>query len=188
MPVYLSNMVFKNNSVIYTFSINEGGSAIYNSGTTFIDNCTFDSNYISEKDYAFGGVISNSGELYIRDSRFVNNSVRALRSGGSVIYSKELMQIRNSTFLNNSMCAQYAIGGVIYVVSSSSTIILDSKISNTTITHYESKYGRVFGSSIAHKGLCLEIINSTIENNLIGNNCYWWVNNIPFLIMMDTII
>ena len=92
----LNNSYFINNAATYE------GAAIYLSYTqSKINNCTFISNVAwGFDDYSMGGAIySDSSNLSITDSAFVNNSATA---GGGIYALDSDYNITGSTFVNNA--------------------------------------------------------------------------------------
>ena len=141
-----------------------GGALDIKDAKVTIDNCYFKYNMANYQygstESAYGGAISNFGELTISNTIFDGNAVGAgydIYGYGGTIYNRGRMIINNSYF-NDSRGNTYSYGGAIYndgIMTVNNTVITNS------YCWEESK-----GSAIFNNGN-LTLLNSIIENNTI---------------------
>ena len=141
-----------------------GGALDIKDAKVTLDNCYFKynmANYdFSSSEFAYGGAISNFGELTIINSYFDGNAIGAstdIYGYGGAIYNKGRMFINNS-FFNDSRGNTYSYGGAIY---NDGIMIINNTVIRNSYCWEESK-----GSAIFNNGN-LTLLNSIIENNTI---------------------
>ena len=181
---YYSNVTFRN--IVFTGSNNPNGwgGAIDSMGknTITVENCTFKDN-IAEK----GAAIYGYGNLYVKDSLFVNNTATVY--GGAIVkdgdgdfilenvkfinnsaftysgavdcrgYSEVIQIFKNITFEgNNATCA-----GALYTSGKNVTFI-DCIFNNNKAVDKESGYSPLGGAVYVHYG-ATKFINTKFTNN-----------------------
>lgn len=141
-----------------------GGALDIQNAKVTIDNCYFKYNMAnyqsSATESAYGGAISNFGDLTISNTIFDGNAVGAgydIYGYGGAIYNKGRMVINNSYF-NDSRGNTYSYGGAVY---NDGIMIINNTIITNSYCWEESK-----GSAIFNNGN-LTLWNSIIENNTI---------------------
>ncbi|MDP3034670.1 MAG: Ig-like domain repeat protein [Methanobacteriaceae archaeon] len=183
---------------LYFFQANSiEGSAINNTGDLKIENCTFGSNYASDR----GGAILNMGNLSITETVFQENT--ANQNGGS-IYNKANMTIYNCTFTGNDV---WSSGGAIYMDSSSKNSIykttfygcsandggaLYTSSNSNQISHCTFLYNYAINGGAIYTPTGTSVVMSRFNNNNAegnGNAIYsgswlycglnWWGSNNP---------
>ncbi len=174
----LSNLAIINST--FANNIAERGGAIFAQsnlsviGSNFTDNEVKD--FSATQDTQGGAICTNSSELFIENSRFINNTAlnggaihhengtttindsyfkanNATIYGGGVLYTNMDVNITNSTFLDNE-ALRY--GGAIFAYEEAKICIRDSTFTNNTSYHY--------GGAVS-AAVLLDISNSTFSQN-----------------------
>ena len=149
------------NSVEYSAA---GGALYCEAGIFRIYNCSFINNKAFSSLNVYGGAIYNDmGTVNIYNSNFSNHTLTDADYGcGGVIYNfNGFLTIINSTFNENMIDANYSSGSVIYNYEAHNTFVINSSFGKNKL------YGDyTFGSPIANSGALIEIINSTIIDNI----------------------
>ena len=120
--------------------------------TVSLTNLTFKNAFTN----AVGSAVINSGNLYVDNVKFINNSAR---------YSPAIDNRGNLSVINSYFEANYAFfydGGAISNMGNL-TVINSTFINNTALRN---------GGAIKHQGIKFKLINSTF----IGNDAYGWDN------------
>lgn len=167
--VNIVNSILKDN-VAEGYSLNSinysaaGGALYCEAGTFRIYNCTFLNNKAISSLNVYGGAIySDMGKINIYNSKFINQTLTDADYGcGGAIYNfNGFLTIINSTFSGNLIDANYSSGSAFYNYEAHNTFVIDSSfIENQLYGDY------TFGSPIANSGALIEIINSSITNNV----------------------
>ena len=125
---------------------------ISNASTVRLTNLTFKNAFTN----AIGSAVINSGNLYVDNVKFINNSARS---------SPAIDNSGNLSVINSYFEANYAFfrdGGAISNMGNL-TVINSTFINNTALRN---------GGAIKHQGNRFKVINSTF----IGNDAYGWDN------------
>ena len=163
--VKLINTIFKNNMAVGQDSYSAAGGALYNEGGTFkIYNSTFINNKAKSSLNIYGAAIYNDlGTLSILNSKFINNTISDGNYGcGGAIYNfNGFLTVFNTTFKENEVDSNYSIGGAIYSYESHNVYVINCTFDgNRLFGNY------TLGSAIANSAILLEVVNSTVCNNL----------------------
>jgi predicted outer membrane repeat protein len=137
---------------------NNGGGAIYNSGTLTVDKSTFTNNTATATTDYGGAIYNNGGTLTVENSTFTNNT--ATTNGGAIdnMGSDTLtgtLTVENSTFTNNTALN----GGAIENEGSVTLTVDNSTFINNTATNFYAGGGAINNSN------SLTVENSTFTNN-----------------------
>ena len=162
---------FTQNGIINSDRNEDGGGAIYTSKTLTLDNCIFDSNYVSGSGYG-GALYVNGGTLIIKNnSKFSDNHGDSY--GGAIASMNAAdVQISNTVFENN----RGTNGGALYFRNDKGTgtatfdtcqfIGNKAQKANAQVAEDYGRGGAIqasYGTAITFKG------NNLFEGNVGGN-------------------
>jgi hypothetical protein len=136
------------------------GNGIYNYGTLYVEDSTFQNNIITWSVGIMGAGIWTQGNTTIRRSAFINN--HASGQGGGVVNYDGTMVIENTLFYGNSSSSTTKGGGAIY--NNGGTI------TGYNLTIYGNSATNSAGGIYINAGT-VTLYNSIIANSTAGGNC-----------------
>ncbi len=179
----VSSVLNINNSSFSNNNASQYGGAIYNTGSTVMDN-DFLINNIATSEYSDGsngGAITNNGTLSVNSSNFNNNT--AYNDGGAIYsYSDAILKVNDSSFTNNLANNGYggAIGNDGTCTLNDSTFISNNAgpggavanmgYMNATQCTFINNNATTFGGALLNIGT-LNLSTSTFTNNT-AVKCY----------------
>lgn len=154
-----------------------GAALDIKNATVTLENCYFKDNMANYADdefqFAYGGAISNFGDLKILDSYFYGNAIGAttdIFGYGGAIYNKGKLFVNNSSFIN-SRGSTYSFGGTIY---NDGELLMNNSIIANSYCWEESKGGAIFNNGR------FTLLNSIVENNTIERTDYNYIYGTVF--------
>ncbi|MDR1820759.1 MAG: hypothetical protein LBR15_11005 [Methanobrevibacter sp.] len=167
VKVTISHLTIKNGKDL------EEGGGILNKGVLSLNNCQLYNNSATDPDYgyyAYGGGISNYGNLILSDSKFIDNRANCDGNAyGGAIYSskKSNLTIIRSSFDHNindgAVNANYRIGGALYIDNKANLFVESSNFSNN---HADTHAGAIFQGDSSN----VNIKSSSFTNNTAGGS------------------
>lgn len=154
-----------------------GAALDIKNATVTLENCYFKDNMANYADdeyqFAYGGAISNFGDLKILNSYFYGNAIGAttdIFGYGGALYNKGKLFVNNSSFIN-SRGSTYSFGGTIY---NDGELLINNSIIANSYCWEESKGGAIFNNGR------LTLLNSIVENNTIERTDYNYIYGTVF--------
>jgi len=154
-----------------------GAALDIKNATVTLDNCYFKDNMANYADdeyqYAYGGAVSNFGDLTILNSYFYGNAIGAttdIFGYGGALYNKGKLFVNNSSFIN-SRGSTYSFGGAIY---NDGELLMNNSVIADSYCWEESKGGAIFNNGI------FTLLNSIVENNTIERTDYNYIYGTVF--------
>jgi len=130
------------------------GGAIYNRGSLYVNDSSFDSNYAYQKGGVIYSTIQNKKNIVeISNSNFTKN-IGFWGSGGAISLENANLKISNSTLINNGINENS--GGAVYIISSNGVIY------NSTFYKNFASYG---GGALAIWKSDIDLILCNITDN-----------------------